>query len=120
MIVVNRDRSAVITRSPGSELRPLIDRTTSPITQCSLAEETLEPGCSVSPHHHREMEEIYYVLAGSGLMSVGDEQSEVAAGDAIYVPRGARHTLANTGREPLRLIVICGPAFRYEDQIPDR
>lgn len=120
MIVVNRDRSAVIAQRPGSELRPLIDRTTSPITQCSLAEETLQPGCSVAPHHHREMEEIYYILAGSGVMSVGEEQREVAAGDAIYVPRGDKHTLENTGTEPIRLIVICGPAFRYEDQITEQ
>lgn len=117
MFVVNRREAAVINSRPGSELRPLIDRTTSPITQCSLAEETLQPGCSVTPHHHRDLEEIYYVLSGEGLMSVGSERCRVAAGDAVYIPRGERHTLENTGTEPIRLIVVCGPAFYYEDQI---
>src|SRR5215216_813802 len=120
MIVINRDHASAIKTPHGSELRPLIDRTTSAITQCSLAEETLPPGRAVTPHHHRELEEIYYIVSGRGVMSVGDEQHEVVAGDAIFVPRGHSHTLANTGDEPIQLLVVCGPAFFYEDEIRDR
>jgi mannose-6-phosphate isomerase-like protein (cupin superfamily) len=119
MIVVNRERAKVISTPHGSAIRPLIDRTTSAITQCSLAEETLPPGCAVTPHHHREIEEIYYVISGRGLMTVGDETREVSAGDAIYVPRDHRHSLRNTGSEPIRLVLVCGPAFFYEDQVFD-
>ena len=50
-------------------------------------------------------------------MTVGDEKSEVVAGDAIYVPRGHTHTLENTGEDTIRLLVVCGPAFFYEDEI---
>ena len=117
MIITNRDKAHVITTRHGSELRPLMDRTTSGITLCSLAEEMLPPGKAVAPHRHRELEEIYYIVSGRGLMTVGDENREVCAGDAIYVPRGHRHTLENTGSEPIRLLVICGPAFFYEDEI---
>jgi mannose-6-phosphate isomerase-like protein (cupin superfamily) len=117
MIIVNRDNAKVIKTGHGSELRPLIDRTTSEVTQCSLAEEVLPPGRAVAPHHHRELEEIYYILSGTGLMTVGAESAEVGSGDAIYVPRGARHTLLNTGTSPIRLMVACGPAFYYEDEI---
>jgi mannose-6-phosphate isomerase-like protein (cupin superfamily) len=119
MIIVNRTRASTIKTPHGSELRPLIDRTTSEITQCSLAEEILPPGRAVTPHHHRELEEIYYILSGRGRMTVGEESAEVAAGDAVYVPRGHRHTLENTGDEPIRLLVICGPAFFYEDEIAE-
>ena len=119
MIIVNRKRASAINTPHGSELRPLIDRTTSGITQCSLAEEILPPGRAVTPHHHRELEEIYYILSGSGRMTVGEESNEVAAGDAVYVPRGHRHTLENTGDQPIRLLVVCGPAFFYEDEIAE-
>jgi mannose-6-phosphate isomerase-like protein (cupin superfamily) len=118
MIIVNRDNARVILTGHGSELRPLIDRTTSEVTQCSLAEEVLPPGRAVAPHHHRELEEIYYILSGTGLMTVGDESFDVGTGDAIYVPRGHRHTLENTGADPIRLLVVCGPAFYYEDEVP--
>ena len=119
MLIVNRDDVQIVRTPHNSEIRPLIDRTTSSITQCSLAEEMLPPGCAVTPHHHREIEEIYYVVSGRGLMTVGDETREVGAGDAVYVPRGQRHTLENTGDQPIKLLVACGPAFFYEDEILD-
>jgi mannose-6-phosphate isomerase-like protein (cupin superfamily) len=117
MIILNRDAAIKINTRQGSVIRPLIDRTTSGITQCSLAEEVLPPGCAVPPHYHRELEEIYYVLSGNGLMTVGDESREVGPGDAIYVPRGERHTLKNTGNRDIKLLLVCGPAFFYEDEI---
>jgi mannose-6-phosphate isomerase-like protein (cupin superfamily) len=119
MIIVNRNHSRVIETQHGSEIRPLIDRTTSEITQCSLAEETLLPGQSVCAHRHNQLEEIYYILSGRGRMSVGDEQSEVGPGDAVYIPRGHRHTLENTGTEPMKLLLVCGPAYYFEDEIAD-
>lgn len=117
MIVVNRERAGVVNTAHGSEIRPLIDRTTSQITQCSLAEETLPAGCAVTPHRHQRIEEIYYIVAGRGLMTVGDETREVVAGDAVYIPRGHRHTLENNSAEPIKLILVCGPAFFDEDQV---
>src|ERR1044072_6868067 len=115
----NRNQAKLTNPRHGSEIRPLVDRTTSDITRCSLAEETLPPGRAVTPHHHREIEEIYYILSGRGVMTVGDEKREVAAGDCIYVPRRSRHTLENTGAEPMKLLLVCGPAFFYEDEVLD-
>lgn len=115
MLIVNRRDSKTINTPHGSEIRPLIDRTTSPIAQCSLAEELLPPGATVAPHHHEVLEEIYYVLEGTGVMTVGDETREVGAGDAVYIPRHHRHTLTNTGAEMMRILLVCGPAFFYED-----
>ena len=118
MLIVNRRDSKAINTPQGSEIRPLIDRTTLPVNslwQCSLAEELLPPGATVPPHHHEVLEEIYYIVEGSGLMTVGDEQHEVGAGDAVYIPRQHRHTLTNTGSTPMRILLVCGPAFFYED-----
>src|SRR5689334_13086605 len=97
MRIVNLRAAHVLHTRHGSEIRPLADRTTSDITQCSLAEELLPPGHAVVPHHHRETEEIYYILEGSGEMRVGDETAAVAAGDAVYIPRNSVHSLHNTG-----------------------
>ncbi len=115
MIVVNRRLAAVTNTPHGSEIRPLIDRTTSPVELCSLAEETLPAGAAVTRHFHRETEEVYYVLAGAGRMTVGREVREVAAGDAVYIPRGAAHTLENTGDAPMTILLVCGPAYSAAD-----
>lgn len=115
MIVVNRQRAAVINTPHGSEIRPLIDRTTSAIERCSLAEEVLPAGAAVGRHHHLETEEVYYILSGVGHMTVGEETREVSSGDAIFIPRGQAHTLENTGAEPMTLLLVCGPAYSIED-----
>jgi mannose-6-phosphate isomerase-like protein (cupin superfamily) len=117
MIVINRERAGVIETPHGSEIRPLIDRTTSDIKRCSLAEEVLPAGASVGRHHHLETEEIYYILEGRGRMTVGAEIMEVGAGDAIFIPLRAAHTLENRGPGPLRLLLVCGPAYSYEDHL---
>lgn len=115
MIVVNRQRAAVIQTPHGSEIRPLVDRTTSGVELCSLAEETLPPGAAVGRHYHTETEEIYYILSGAGRMTVGAEAREVSAGDAVYIPRGSTHTLENTGPEPMTILLVCGPAYSVAD-----
>ena len=66
MIIVNREQAAVIETPHGSEIRPLIDRTTSEIELCSLAEEVLPAGASVGRHHHLETEEVYYCSQDAG------------------------------------------------------
>jgi mannose-6-phosphate isomerase-like protein (cupin superfamily) len=115
MIVINRQRAAIINTPHGSEIRPLIDRTTSNIERCSLAEEMLPAGASVGRHHHLETEEIYYILQGSGQMTVGDEVRAVKSGDAVFIPRGHTHTLENTGQEPMTILLVCGPAYSFKD-----
>ena len=117
MIVVNRQRAAVINTPHGSEIRPLIDRTTSGIELCSLAEEVLPIGAAVGRHHHLLTEEVYYILRGQGRMTVGAEVREVETGDAVFIPRGRTHTLENTGTEPMTILLVCGPAYSYADHL---
>lgn len=116
MKIVNVRDAAVIVSRHGSEIRPLIDRTTSSITRCSLAEERLEPGQAVTPHFHRETEEVYYILEGEGVMTVGGEKRDVSAGDAILIPLNAIHSLENTGSASMRIVLVCGPAFSRSDE----
>lgn len=120
MIVINRELAHVINTPHGSEIRPLIDRTTSDIELCSLAEEILPAGAAVGRHHHLLTEEIYYILQGRGRMTVGSEAREVSAGDAVFIPLKQAHTLENTGDEPMRLLLVCGPAYSYQDHLAGR
>jgi mannose-6-phosphate isomerase-like protein (cupin superfamily) len=115
MLIVNRKDSKILNTPQGSEIRPLIDRTTSDIAQCSLAEEILPPGKTVPRHHHEILEEIYYILQGSGVMTVGEESKIVSSGDAIFIPKNQVHSLTNTGEDEMKLLLVCGPAFYFED-----
>ena len=117
MKIVNRDQAAVINTPHGSEIRPLIDKTTSNIELCSLAEEVLPVGASVGRHHHLVTEEVYYILQGTGTMTVGEETRPVKSGDAIFIPLDHTHSLTNDGTESMKLLLVCGPAYSREDHL---
>ena len=118
MLIVNRHNASVINTPHGSEIRPLIDRTTSPVTLCSLAEEVLPPGATVGRHQHHVTEEVYYILSGTGRMTIGDETRAVGPGDAVYIPLHHAHTLTNTGGNDMTLLLVCGPAYQIADHLP--
>jgi mannose-6-phosphate isomerase-like protein (cupin superfamily) len=81
----------------------------------SLAEATLEPDQATERHYHRETEEIYFVVKGSGDMEVDGEHKRIAPGDAVLIPAGAWHSLHNNGTSELRILCCCVPAYRHED-----
>jgi len=82
---------------------------------CSLAHAVVEPGARTLPHRLKSAE-VYYVIEGRGLMHAGDEQAEVAAGDAVYIPPGAVQFIESTGPGDLAFLCIVDPAWRAADE----
>jgi len=117
MEVVNRNSSARFITKDGSTIRSLLDRTNSTATNQSLAEATVPPGAATQPHRHPRTEELYYILAGTGRMEVGSEARGVGPLDAILIPPGSRHTLANTGSALLVFLCCCAPPYSHEDTV---
>jgi mannose-6-phosphate isomerase-like protein (cupin superfamily) len=67
------------------------------------------PGMSTTELKHDLIGEAYYVLAGSGSVTVKGATSETAAvktGDAIPIKIGESSSFTNTGSEPLELFVV--------------
>jgi mannose-6-phosphate isomerase-like protein (cupin superfamily) len=120
MEVRNLDQAEAFATKDGSTIRELLGLPTSTLVQNqSLAEATLAPGQATERHYHRDSEEIYFLLEGAGLMEIDGDTREVAAGDAILIPPGARHTL-RAGAEGARLLCCCAPPYRHEDTFLDR
>lgn len=117
MEIKNLDEIAPFVTKDGSEIRELLAHRNSSIRCQSLAEARLHPGASTQEHYHVRTEEIYYITHGEGRMQIDGELCEVKPGDAIAIPPGARHKLLNTGRECLRLLCCCAPAYEHEDTI---
>ena len=117
MDVQNIDRVPALTTKDGSEIRELLAHRNSCIRNQTLAEARLAPGASTTPHHHVRTEEIYYVLAGRGLMRVGEEAREVGPGDAIAIPPGTLHQMTNTGKGVLKFLCCCAPGYEHEDTV---
>src|SRR5204862_1580807 len=83
MDIHNIARVPAFTTKDGSEIRELLAHRNSCIQKQSLAEARLPPGAHTTPHYHPVTEEIYYILAGTGRMTIGEETREVGPGDSI-------------------------------------
>ena len=70
----------------------------------------MEPGGFQHLHSH-EPEQVYYILEGSGLMTVDGEEQIVQAGDCVFFPSFAEHGLKNTGEGVLRYLSAASPSF---------
>src|SRR5215210_5242864 len=100
----------------GSEIRELAGIPTGNSENQSLAEATVPPGGETEEHYHGVSEEIYFFTSGSGRMKMGDEETDVAAGDTVVIPPGTPHKLRNTSsREPLKLLCCCAPPYTHDD-----
>jgi len=42
-------------------------------------------------HYHERTDEFYYVISGSGTMTLDGEEIELRPGVVVYIPRGVRH-----------------------------
>jgi mannose-6-phosphate isomerase-like protein (cupin superfamily) len=103
------------TTKDGSEIRELMHPQVHGNRNQSLAEATVLPGRRTLLHRHGKTEEIYYVVAGEGLMVLGDDTFRVSTGDAICIAPGAPHCIENTGSGALRILCSCAPAYAHED-----
>ncbi len=77
---------------------------------------TLAPGESIRSHYHTGFEEIYYILSGYGIMTIGEEKQELSRGDVVYIPANVLHTLLNTAEVPLRFITVTVRAAQGENE----
>src|SRR5260221_9443735 len=83
----------------------------------------LAPGKGHTRHNHPGVEEILYIISGTGRQMVEDEQGkpmyqQVAAGDMVHIPPDVYHETINTGWEAMKLIAIyapCGPEALLRD-----
>jgi mannose-6-phosphate isomerase-like protein (cupin superfamily) len=66
----------------------------------------LSPGAVNGEHLHTRTDEVYFVLAGEGEMTLDGEPFRVGPGDAILTPLGTRHGLVNTGEVNLEWLTI--------------
>ena len=99
----------------GSLVRELVRPEREGSAHLSLAEATIEPGQTTHRHRHCASEEVYYVLAGEGVVEVAARPRRVQAGDAVLIPAGAEHCAMAVGPGPLRLLCACSPPYQHED-----
>ena len=63
-------------------------------------------GSSAGPRQLAGIEEVYYVIKGTGAVAINDGKTDVKADDAFFGSLGENVTISNGGKEDLELLVI--------------
>ena len=100
----------------GSMLRELLHPEKADLQiRYSLAHAKVPAGRATKPHRLKASE-VYYIMAGHGLMHIDKESFEVNPESAVYIPPEARQYIENTGDSDLIFLCIVDPAWRKEDE----
>ena len=99
-----------------SRLRELLHPDRDPVhIRFSLAHALIHAGES-SLRHRLTTVEVYYFLAGAGIMHVGSETTVVGPGVAVVIPANATQWVENTADHDLEFLCIVDPAWQEENE----
>jgi mannose-6-phosphate isomerase-like protein (cupin superfamily) len=74
-----------------------------------------------APLHAHPHEEAVYIISGRGRLWIEDQSvGELRPGSVVFFPIGVRHTLENTGEEPLKVLGAFSPAGSPEAKLPSK
>lgn len=76
----------------------------SPLFSFGVAE--LPPGGQIEKHAHHDREEVFYILEGTGTLTVDGDVVEFGEGQAVWFDQGCEHLLINTGDVLLRCLFV--------------
>jgi quercetin dioxygenase-like cupin family protein len=94
--VVGLDEVEPIEFPHGSWSRMLVTSARAAGNASSLGYSVFTPGTVLAPVKH-ETEEVAYVVAGAGELRLDDGAVPFRTGDALHIPAGIWHAVANTG-----------------------
>lgn len=78
---------------------------------------TVHPGGTLSLQSHMHRAEHWVVVSGTAQVTLDGAEHILTENQSIYVPLGAKHRLANSGKVPLVLIEVQSGSYLGEDDI---
>jgi mannose-6-phosphate isomerase-like protein (cupin superfamily) len=110
MHVLKKETAPRYIRPEGITFYLLVSPRTSRAEHLTTTLAVVQPGGEQQIHSHPP-EQVYFILEGSGLMTVGVETQRVGPGDCIFIPSGQPHGLKNDGDLTLRYFSAAAPAY---------
>ncbi|WP_342304417.1 cache domain-containing protein [Methanolobus sp. ZRKC5] len=101
--------------SLGNVLHPaMVDRDLD--VDYSIAHVMIKPGGSIELHLMKNPE-VYYVLAGEGMLYIEDVPFELSEGQLVLIPANSKQHTENTGDVDLEFLAIDQPAWAAENEV---
>jgi mannose-6-phosphate isomerase len=74
-------------------------------------------GKRLSLQNHKKRDEHWFVISGSGVVTLDEKLIKVHEGVSVDIPRGAKHRIQNTGGSVLTFIEVQTGDYFGEDDI---
>lgn len=72
----------------------------------SAGVENLKASSRIPQHIHKDMEEIIYIVSGSGKVVINDKETAIKAGDLVLATPGTAHGFLSTGDVDLKMFLV--------------
>jgi len=95
--------AAPVSHDPGIRKQVLVSSGVIPHLQ-QLAVVSLEPGQRTTSHVHHDMDEVFLVQSGSGIIEYQDEEQAINTGHCLHVPAGCSHAFRCDG--PVAMVLL--------------
>ena len=116
MFIVDFKDCPAFTSGDNAILREFLHPDKAPLKlRYNLAHATVKAG-RPTLQHRLKTSEVYYILAGKGIMHVNDEYAAIRAGHTVYIPPDSKQYVQNTGDTDLIFLCIVDPAWQAEDE----
>jgi quercetin dioxygenase-like cupin family protein len=113
-MLVTRSESVSAGSYEGFKTWLLIGESNSGSKEISIQITEVEPQEMQFLHSHQEPQ-CYYVVRGTGLMIINEDERRVREGEAIFIPSNATHGIKNVGAETL-VYLTANRAFGVEKE----
>jgi mannose-6-phosphate isomerase-like protein (cupin superfamily) len=89
----------------------VIDRKNAKVSEVFIV--IVEPGKAVHLHLHRNVEQVFYILEGNGILTIGagNKKHAVRPTQVVKIPPGTVHSIRAQGNKPIRYLCVdcfCG------------
>jgi mannose-6-phosphate isomerase-like protein (cupin superfamily) len=78
---------------------------------------SLAVGEEIGEEVHNDNDQFFRFESGKGKVIINDTVYEVGDGDAVIVPKGAKHNVINVGETALKLYTIYSPAHHKDGTV---
>jgi HTH-type transcriptional regulator, repressor for puuD len=101
-LILHRDQVARFERGNGVVSIAYVGRWNSDVAKFTTGMTVLPPGTGIPLHTHN-VEESVLILTGLATAQIGEQELQLSAGDATWVPAGIAHRFANAGSTEMRI-----------------
>ena len=77
---------------------------------------TIQPGGRIPCHRHESIEHEQVVLEGAMVIGLDGVETNVAAGDCVFIPAGVAHWYENRGPVPVRFLCVVPMTADYQTE----